>query len=220
MNIVVGQNHCLNIRLTNDGTILDAQGSITGKIILENPTMFFPDSLANSGLTEIYNYSLTRENDSEYNFSFDYTLTNKANILEFSLCGLALAGNDSLSKIYIHNLTPIFYHFEDKEITLKSTSIGGELPYLRMPILWDIYPNPVRPIQEVTCKYRIDNTQHIIFKIFDFQGKMISEFDLGDVSRGTHNFTFMTNYYYSSGVYILQLETKKHKLNQKFLIIK
>lgn len=220
LNIVVGQRHCMEIRLANDGTIINTQGSISGTILLDNPTMFYIDSIASSSLAEIYNFSVSRQNDSTINFIFDYTLTNKANILTFSLCGLALAGNDSICKINFNSFYPLKYNFENIDITLKSTTIGAELPYIRMPILWNNHPNPVVPFQTTTWEYRIDEQQIIIFKIFDFQGKMISEFDQGTMKKGTHEFKFTPNYYFSSGVYFIQMETEKFKLTQNFMIIK
>ena len=78
-------------------------------------------------------------------------------------------------------------------------------------------PNPFS--EETVITYYLPESQHIKFKVFDIMGKEVAVLKDEWQSAGEHQLLFEAKNV-TSGVYIYLLETQKHLLTRKMLIMK
>jgi hypothetical protein len=80
-----------------------------------------------------------------------------------------------------------------------------------------IYPNPV--FEQATIKFNIPQEGATTLTIFDLQGKVVRNFDLGNLKRGTNVYTF-ENDGMKEGTYIASVNSGNYKKVVKFVIKK
>jgi hypothetical protein len=80
-----------------------------------------------------------------------------------------------------------------------------------------IYPNPV--FEQATIKFNIPQEGVTTLTIFDLQGKVVRNFDLGNLKRGTNVYTF-ENDGMNEGTYIASVNSGNYKKVVKFVIKK
>ena len=80
-----------------------------------------------------------------------------------------------------------------------------------------IYPNPV--FEQATIKFNIPQEGATTLTIFDLQGKVVRNFDLGNLKRGTNVYTF-ENDGMNEGTYIASVNSGNYKKVVKFVIKK
>ncbi|HYF03337.1 MAG TPA: T9SS type A sorting domain-containing protein [Patescibacteria group bacterium] len=140
-----------------------------------------------------------------------------------------IAGQDTSARI------------EPVDITLNGDTLREMRPdpgFVRFlkdePLVFPTYPedlgiNSPNPFNvETRFFYSIDSQTNVRFKIFDHQGKMVFEENIGVRNRGSHVYTISPftmaskwqNWNKSSGMYILVMETNDASYRRTFLYLK
>ncbi|MCH8557003.1 MAG: CotH kinase family protein [Balneolia bacterium] len=83
--------------------------------------------------------------------------------------------------------------------------------------LFQNYPNPFNAQTVIT--FNLPESQQVVLRVYDVQGRLISTLLDGSRSAGTHRITFDANAL-SSGVYLYTLETASTRLTRKLLLLK
>ena len=79
------------------------------------------------------------------------------------------------------------------------------------------YPNPFN--STTTIEYSIPNTQRVMIKIFDIQGREVAELVNGNMEAGTYEVKFDGSKY-ASGIYFYQLRTADYFEVKKMVLMK
>ena len=79
------------------------------------------------------------------------------------------------------------------------------------------YPNPFN--STTTIEYSIPNTQRVMIKIFDIQGREVAELVNGNMEAGTYEVKFDGSKY-ASGIYFYQLRTADYLEVKKMVLMK
>ena len=80
-----------------------------------------------------------------------------------------------------------------------------------------VYPNPFNP--ELTISLFSPQTENLSVKIYDLTGRLVEELYDGSLNYGHHNFVWNAQNY-SSGIYILSLNSNQHHISSKITLIK
>ena len=83
--------------------------------------------------------------------------------------------------------------------------------------LYPAFPNPFNPI--TTIQFELPFVSFVTIDIYDTHGRIVTRLINGYVSGGVHSVTWdAVNH--SSGIYIVQLNTKESHLTQKIVLLK
>ncbi|MBL7999392.1 MAG: T9SS type A sorting domain-containing protein, partial [Candidatus Kapabacteria bacterium] len=102
--------------------------------------------------------------------------------------------------------------------TILSRSIGTPLPYVRFATLEYGYPNPAQRGSVIKWAYRIDKESAVRFRIYNGIGKLLRD-DTLRKDKGVHQYSFVPDLEYSSGMYTLVMETNSGTQQQRFVIL-
>lgn len=206
---IVGQEARVAMRYDGSVAALPGEVTVSGWLLLGNPTVFLPQRLLASGGDTLVKTKLTRKTDSIYTFEITLRLApgRRAGDTLFELAGEALAGSDSLCALRFWSVT-IGDHLADNVTGLIiSSSVGTPFPYVRFATLEQNYPNPVPAGSGTTWAYRIDKPSRVIFRIYDMSLREMIYADLGDQPLGIHTFTLADLSPLANGAYVVRMTT-------------
>ena len=140
---IVGDNTCLSFKFNKLSNINDTI-TLTGLIKLSEPTLFYPEYFQLDTNFKLINQSISKID--YYSSSFTLNLKNINLIKDYNieLCGIVLAGASEFCKVILDSVK---INGMDSVIlliaTLKATSIGAPLPYIRFATIDNGFPNPI-----------------------------------------------------------------------------
>lgn len=195
--------------------------SLSGKIIISNPTVFYIDSLqliSQAGIT--HNAALTRIHDTLYSFSVEDNSSACSDCNMFALYGTPLAGNDTVCVVTFSDLIYNGTQTTPFIILIKSDPLITPLPYLKAVKMQENYPNPATPAGPTYWRYRIDRATDIIFNLWNMQGCLIAQFKDFKDKPGYYTYRMEIAPEYSSGMYYFEIITNTGRDSKKFIIIR
>lgn len=83
--------------------------------------------------------------------------------------------------------------------------------------LYQNFPNPFNP--STTIKYQLENSKHVVLKIFDMLGRTVKELINKDQDKGNYNVKFYADDL-PSGTYFYQLGIDNRIITKKMLLLK
>lgn len=193
--------------------------TIQGVLTLEKPEVFIPEKFKSSNYDLEYNF--VRINNSTYNFNLIIrNITKPYKNPVIYLNGEALASSDTIcyllfDGIYINNQQ---YNEFSSNVILSNYDIP--MPYIRLAVLEQNYPNPVNSGNQTTWVYKIDKNSKVIFKMYNLLMKEVFAEDLGDINKGVNEYIFKYSSEFSAGCYWMSLNADSEVVYKKFLIIK
>lgn len=191
--------------------------SFSAQMHISNPTVFYPYALVVRAASALDTIQVTRLTDSTYSLAFT-TSNVQSQSLELLLHGEALAGNDSTCQLTFSNCVVDSTPTPNVVAHIRSTSIGTSLPYVRFATLEAGYPVPARVGRAVTWAYRIDKESDVTFEIYNPQGRRLFIQTISQQVKGTHLFSFQSDYNYFNGAYYLRMTTNSGTLFQHFVL--
>lgn len=212
-----GKNISMEIEIPSE-CLDDAEGgkSINGRILIENPTLFWPDSVI-AGNGEISSYAFERLSDSVFNFTITFNDNLPVNF-PVKFWGEVLAGNALETEILIQFITDC-PSFQLHTFKLEIDDERGLMPYIRKAYFSDPYPCPAKPGQEVRMKFNIDYESPVFYGVYDNIGQRLYR-DEADFTPGYNSILINTPSDISPGMYIIAVETKFDTVQKKFIIVK
>lgn len=208
---VVGKTVAVPIRLeTAGGNGWKNSVTLSGRIRLSNPTVFYPQRFIAPLGDSVVDAMLRAEKDSIYIFSLtllrDSTGRTAGDTLAY-LAGEALAGSDSICLLRFEDLSLDDTPAADAAGAVITRSIGPPLPYVRFATLEQNYPNPVARGRATIFAYRIDKRSDVRFHIYNLLGQELFVAQVGDTDIGPHLFIFVPEPTMPAGAYLIRLVT-------------
>jgi myo-inositol-hexaphosphate 3-phosphohydrolase len=80
-----------------------------------------------------------------------------------------------------------------------------------------MYPNPV--FEQATLKFSLPENGNTNLVVYDLQGKVVRNFDLGMLKKGTNMYTFQ-NDGFNEGTYIASVSSGSYRKVVKFVVKK
>ena len=221
---LVGKEMIVPVRMIDPENGHVGPTTLRGSFLLTNPTVFYPERFVALEGDTILASTLTRLTDSTYDFSV--TVGTPRGVVQpgdtlLMLAGEALASSDSIGFIYFHLDLSSPY---GAEVTLRTTSIGNRLHYIRPPSLTPAFPNPSKLGTRVRFGYLVDKPSEVTFRIYAITGEQIVEIDAGfidqaNVSRG-QTLDFEITFDISSGIYLVRMITNTGDAYTKMTVIR
>ncbi len=221
---LVGKEMMAPVRMIDTQNGHAGSATLQGSFLLTNPTLFYPERFVALDGDTILASTLTRLTDSTYDFMVTVGTTRERVLPGDTLAMLAgetLASSDSTGYLYFHLdlLEPY-----GAEVTLRTTSIGNRLNYIRPPSLTPAFPNPSKLGTRVRFGYLVDKPSEVTFKIYAITGEEIVTIDAGridqsNVSRG-QNLDFDITFDISSGIYLVRMITNTGDAYTKMTVIR
>jgi hypothetical protein len=222
---LVGKEMTVPLRMIAPQSGPPGATTLEGSFLMTNPTIFYPERFVAMEGDSILASTLTRLTDSTYNFSVTVATprdtVHPGDTLAL-LAGEALASSDSIGFLYFYagSQTGI----AGEEVTLRTTSIGNKLHYIRPPSLTPAFPNPSKRGTVVRFGYLVDRPSEVTFKIYAVTGEEIVSIDAGritqsDVSRG-QMLQFEITFDISSGIYFVRMVTNSGEAYTKMTVIR
>ena len=119
-------------------------------------------------------------------------------------------GNMARTGYYNSNLSS-----ENLGCSVLSTELDYSIP--KGFTLHKIYPNPFNPISNIS--FSIQKYQYVSIDIYDIRGRLIKKLFSGFKFPGEYKINWDASQF-TSGLYLIQLKTNRHKESQKVLLIK
>lgn len=209
----LGETICLPITIEADES---SSFTMKGKIILENPTLFYPEEFTSNHDIE---YNFERSNDTLCYFTL-YFSGSQGEKVTINLCGEALAGNDSICYVEFRDV-----RLNNEEISsfrgkIIAKNTGVDLFYIRFMNMKHPCPNPAARGQEIVFQYRIDKETYIKVFIYDIAGNLLHFEIFNDVPPGWHDYKFVPDHRLSSGCYWIMIRSNFGGGKKKFMIVK
>lgn len=182
-----------------------------------------------SATTQIDKVILTWQTATEinnYGFEIERKLAADGNNKNFTKIGFVNGnGNSNLLIDYIftdNNVKPGKYLYRLKQIDNNgnfnySNNIEVEINNIISYKLEQNYPNPFNP--ETKIKYGIEKTGFVSLKVYDILGKEVTSLVNQVQNEGEYEITFNAANF-STGIYILSLNSGNFRLNRKMILIK
>ena len=222
---LVGKEMRVPLRMIDPDNGHAGPTTLRGSLLLTNPTIFYPERFVALPGDSILASTLTRLTDSTYSFSVTVSTPRTAVVTGDTLALLAgetLASSDSIGFLYFYlgDQTEI----AGEEVTLRTTSIGNKLHYIRPPSLTPAFPNPSKRGTVVRFGYLVDRPSDVTFKIYAVTGEEIVTIDAGritqsEVSRG-QTLDFEITFDISSGIYFVRMVTNSGEAYTKMTVIR
>ena len=112
----------------------------------------------------------------------------------------------------------VFEFFNDEFVAINDDEVEIAEEFQ----LFNNYPNPFNPI--TTIDFSIPEAGNVKVKIFNINGELVKNYNLGRVNNGIHNIVWnaqdnrgMT---VSAGTYFYQLNYKNQTITKKMLLLK
>ncbi|MCF7811034.1 T9SS type A sorting domain-containing protein [bacterium] len=158
-------------------------------------------------------------------------------VIQNGRCGIAVWGDDlttnmaegakSGNKLEIkllsgNELRMIAYEVLAGDLTYKTNSLAviNLMEQLDLPVdfgIVSVYPNPFN--SQVRITYNLVEDAVVDLTIFDLSGRRVADLSNGKQTAGIHTALF-DGEGYSSGVYVVRLESEKHHSQQKVVLVK
>ncbi|PKL86071.1 MAG: hypothetical protein CVV22_04050 [Ignavibacteriae bacterium HGW-Ignavibacteriae-1] len=213
----IGQSTEMAITISPE--LLEQNINIEGQFTLSNPTVFFPDSVTTLAIG--LECSLTRLNEFDYEFAVSGALSGDlTDSLNIFIVGELLAGYDSVCVLHFEYIKVGSNTLSDLSGIVVSESIGTPLPYVRRSVLSLNYPNPIFAGESTEWAYKIDLPSQVRFIIYDLNGKVYKDIDLGIVPAGAHKFELHTNPTFAAGAYLIHFISPSASNKRMFMVIK
>ncbi|GIV57024.1 MAG: hypothetical protein KatS3mg040_1792 [Candidatus Kapaibacterium sp.] len=168
---------------------------------LSNPTVWYPQS-ARIGQSAA---SLRRESDTLWQLE---ALQEIAGSVDVELCGVVLAGSDSVCIVRLDAESQCLSDPESLEQVLIVRSVGPQLPYLRFARLEGPFPMPMVREEPFAVIIALDATSRAVLQLFDVLGRVVTQWAF-ELERGVHRVTLTLPMGTSPGLYVLRLESSK-----------
>ncbi|MCL5991986.1 MAG: hypothetical protein M1419_07785 [Bacteroidetes bacterium] len=216
----VGDEVFININVPDSISSIGIN-SMSGKFLISNSTVFYPDSISN-----VSNYSLMKDSifnnfDTVWYFNIEfYNIIDSTADIIFRLNGEALAGTDSVCILKFRNVKLNDIDINDFDAVVITHTSGTPLPYIRFAKLDKNYPNPVPGGSSTKWHYIIDKPSIVEFYILDYRAKETFLINLGEQSTGIHEYVFTPDMGFSSGLYWMKLRTNTGESVVPFIIAK
>lgn len=197
--------------------------ALEGRVLLSNPTVFFPREWLGGNRTTLLERSLTRLNDSVYTFAVRFRCaSSQACDSLLRLRGEILAPSDSVCTIRLYNMRLTDSRgsrgIASTSAVLRVESIGTPLPIIRVPSLTQNAPNPVMRGESTSWGYRIDEASDVTFSIFTTTGQEIARLERKNQPRGAHTETWAPIGLQSGGVYYVRFSCSTGEIWQRCVV--
>ncbi|GBD04443.1 hypothetical protein HRbin20_00006 [bacterium HR20] len=168
---------------------------------LSNPTVWYPQSarIGQSAAT------LRRESDTLWLLEAPQAT---AGTVELELCGIVLAGSDSVCIVRLDEDSLCPSVPRSLEQVLIVASVGPPLPYLRFARLEGPFPMPIVREEPFAVTIALDASSRAILQLYDVLGRLVAQWTF-ELERGIHRLTLTLPSGTSPGLYILRLESSK-----------
>ena len=90
-------------------------------------------------------------------------------------------------------------------------------PVIGATVLLQSYPNPFNP--ETWIPYELEREAEVRIQIYNTNGQLVETIHSGDLSIGTHSFTWNGNFQ-SSGIYFARMKINNTVSTAKLMLIK
>ncbi|GIV22224.1 MAG: hypothetical protein KatS3mg023_3975 [Armatimonadota bacterium] len=166
---------------------------------LSNPTVWYPQSarIGQSAAT------LRRESDTLWQLE---ALQETAGSVDVELCGVVLAGSDSVCIVRLDADSLCSSVLRSLEQVLIVASVGPPLPYLRFARLEGPFPMPMVREEPFAVLIALDATSRAVLQLFDVLGRVVTQWAF-ELERGVHRVTLTLPVGTSPGLYVLRLES-------------
>jgi len=220
---LVGEKNDIAIIAKADSISFSGDIRFEGRLLLTNPTVFYPEVWIAAQGTQLLTAVRTRENDSTYTFSISLRCTQSMRCDTLvRLRGEILAASDSVTDVRLLNMTLTDSRgsrmIPSTFATLTIGSIGTPLPIIRRPSLKQSYPNPVVRGNAMTWEYRIDEPSDITFRLYTALGQEVMKFERQKQSRGVHKETWTPLAPLPAGVYYVRFSSSSGDILQRCII--
>jgi hypothetical protein len=219
--MTVGSRGTVAVRLTEN--LPGANVTLTGRVTLSNPTVFFPDSIRVPIGSSDFVYSLVRRNDSTFDFSLVLRRTAQSRDTLCLFSGEVLAGSDSISFVRLSGLNAFINNtariIPSTSGVIVSRTLGAPLTYVRVAKLDPSVPNPAPRNQVMTWAYRIDKDSEVTIILYNALGQEVKQLPQGFQRKGTRFIRFAPSELdFGVGRYWARLVTNSGEDVQSFFI--
>jgi hypothetical protein len=200
--------------------------TLTGTLMLSNPTVFYPERLdAPSGIT-LAQALLQRQNDSMFTFSCvlqpSPTRVSSRDTL-LLIRGEALAASDSICVVRLVNLRANGVPVAPAEGIIINQPFGASRTqprfFVRFARLSASVPNPIARGQELTWVYQIDRPSDVTIVLYDVTGRELKRLAQGSQPLGVRSVRFAPLVgEFSPGLHWARLITNTGEAVQPFFI--
>lgn len=213
----VGDEIFININIPDSISDL-GKNNLSGKILISNPTVFYPDSISNAIDYYLKKDTVINNFDTVWYFNIEFNnIIDSTSETVIKLFGEAIAGTDSICILKFTEVKLNDISINDFDATIITHTSGTPLPYIRFAKL---YPNPVEGSNSIKWHYIIDKPSIVEFYILDYRAKETFLINLGLQSTGIHEFIFTPEMGFSSGLYWMKLKTNTGESVAPFMIVK
>ncbi|OGU41411.1 MAG: hypothetical protein A2X61_13165 [Ignavibacteria bacterium GWB2_35_12] len=215
----VGDEILINI-IIPDSITATGINSLNGKILITNPTVFYPDSISNASDYFLIKDDVFNNNDNVWNFEIEFEKgLDSSGEINIHLYGEALAGTDSICILKFRNVKLNDIDINDFDAVVITHTSGTPLPYIRFAKLVNYYSNNEESFPSI-WHYLIDKPSIVEFYLIDVRGKETFLVNLGEQSEGIHEYIFTLEMGFSSGLYLMKLKTNTGESVVPFIISK
>jgi hypothetical protein len=169
------------------------------KVHLSNPTVWYPMH-ARIGYDTLH---MQRASDSLWIVQATNSISG---IVELEVCGIVLAGSDSVCMITMVAESSCAVQPDAIEQLLIITSVGPPLPYLRIARVEGPLPMPVTRGETFTIVIILDQPSISHLQLYDLLGRMAKEWTVTH-GRGVHRLELSLSSGMSPGFYVLRFES-------------
>lgn len=194
---------------------------ISALLRLQNPSVWYPESLQTPTGFQTLGQTLVRENDSTWNLQYSARLTGSTQDTLLSIRGKTLAGYDSLCIITLEKLLLQGKPLKPVQGLIVSRTLAVPRLFIRFADLLPSVPHPSIRTETLRWTYRIDQTSEITFRIYDLTGKQVAVYQEGIKTPGTHYFSLNPGKWieqFTATVYWIRLQTNTGEAIQRFWI--
>lgn len=166
---------------------------------LSNPTVWYPQSVRIGQTTA----NLRRLSDTLWLLEALQTTVDSS---ELELCGIVLAGSDSVCIVRLDADSLCTCTPRSLEQVLIVTSIGPPLPYLRFARLEGPFPMPVQRHDPFIIVVALDASSRVEMHLFDMLGRVLEDWSF-ELERGVRRLVLTLPDGFSPGLYFLQSQS-------------
>lgn len=210
----LGDELCIELEINN---LKKETNKLTFLFFMDNPTLFYPEEMVSFNASS-YSYSIDRLDIQTYKVEIDFSIS--LDKVELGLCGISLAGNDSMTVFRFQEIFLNDDKFDDLETSFKIQNNLGNMPYIRFLDVSNAYPNPVFQSNKVNWKIYSDIEDKLKMIICGSSGKIIDE-SYRALIKGENEISFDIDLNaLSVGVYYVIFKSETGELRREFSIIK
>lgn len=192
---IVGSTLCIQFRLDTAKDLCP----ITALLRLSNPTVWYPTTLQ-LGTSQV---RLEQVRDTLWRIEGTLEPGNEA---VAQLCGIVLAGTDSICVVMIDSLLICATLQPSQQHVVLARSIGPPLPYVRFARLEGPYPFPTSRGAPFELYVGLDAPSRVAIRLYDLIGRLVLDFS-EYYDRGTHRIELRLPDGTAPGIYALRMES-------------